>query len=72
VIRHLMRATATANVDGDPVGLVNRVFERVYAIRLLAKRIRARSRRTYYVLSYTAKLAPIAALVWLAVRAAAG
>ena len=71
VIHHVMPATATANVEGDPIGLVNRVFERVYTIRLLAKRIRARSRRTYYVLSYTAKLAPIAALLWLGLRAAA-
>ena len=70
VIRHVMRATATANAAGDPVGLVNRVFERVYTVRLLAKRIRARSRRTYYVLSYAAKLAPIAALLWLGLRAA--
>jgi beta-hydroxylase len=69
-IHHVMRATATANVEGDPVGLLNRVFERVYAIRLLAKRIKARSRRTYYVLSYAAKLAPLAALAWLGVRAA--
>jgi beta-hydroxylase len=69
VIRRVMPATATANVAGDPVGAVNRVFERVYMVRLLAKRIRARSRRTYYVLSYTAKLAPIAALLWLGLRA---
>ena len=69
-INHVMRATATANVDGDPVGLLNRLFERLYTIRLLAKRIKARSRRTYYVLSYAAKLAPIVALTWLGVRAA--
>jgi aspartyl/asparaginyl beta-hydroxylase (cupin superfamily) len=70
VIRHVMRATVTANMQGDPIGLLNRVFERVYTIRLEAKRINARSRRTYYVLSYAAKLAPIAALVWLGLRAA--
>ena len=67
-IRHVMRATATANVPGDPVGVLNRLFERVYTVRLLAKRIKARSRTTYYVLSYAAKLAPIAALAWLALR----
>ena len=36
--------------------------------RLVMKRLKARSRTTYYVLSYTAKLAPIAALLWLALR----
>jgi beta-hydroxylase len=70
-IRHAMRATATGNVEGDPVGMLNRIFERVYAIRLVAKRVKARSRTTYYALSYAAKLAPIAGLVWLALHVAA-
>jgi beta-hydroxylase len=67
-IRHVMPATATANTAEDPVGLANRVFERLYAVRLLAKRLKSRSKPAYYTLSYAAKLAPILALLWLALR----
>jgi beta-hydroxylase len=67
-IRHVMPATATANTEEDLVGVANRVFERLYAIRLVMKRVKARSRFTYYALSYTAKLAPILLLLWLALR----
>ena len=38
------RATATANTDEDRVGVANRVFERVYTVRLVMKRLKARSR----------------------------
>jgi beta-hydroxylase len=67
-IRHVMPATAAANTAEDQVGVANRAFERLYTIRLVMKRLKARSRTTYYVLSYAAKLAPIAALLWLALR----
>jgi beta-hydroxylase len=67
-IRHVMPTTATANTEEDLVGVANRVFERLYGIRLVMKRVKARSRFTYYALSYTAKLAPILLLLWLALR----
>ncbi len=67
-IRHVMPATAAANTDEDRVGVANRVFERLYAVRLVMKRVKARSRATYYALSYAAKLAPILVLLWLALR----
>src|SRR4029450_1658959 len=67
-IRHVMPATATANPEEDRVGAANRVFERLYAVRLMMKRVKARSRVTYYALSYAAKLAPILLLLWLALR----
>jgi aspartyl/asparaginyl beta-hydroxylase (cupin superfamily) len=67
-IRHVMPATAAANTAEDRVGMANRVFERLYNIRLVMKRLKSRSRVTYYALSYTAKLAPILVLLWLALR----
>jgi beta-hydroxylase len=67
-IRHVMPATAATNTAEDRVGLANRVFERLYNVRLVMKRLKARSRFTYYTLSYTAKLAPILVLLWLALR----
>lgn len=67
-IHRVMGITATANVDGEPVGIANRVFERVYRVRLVMKRLRKRSRRLYYVLSWGTKLGVVVLLVWLALR----
>jgi len=65
VIRHVMGATATANVEGERIGAANRVFERLFAIRLAMLRLKKRSRRAYYLLSYGAKLAVAGALLYL-------
>src|SRR5262245_20740777 len=63
-IRHLMGATATSNVEGERVGAANRVFERLFEVRAAMLRLKKRSRRAYYVLSYGAKLAAVAALLY--------
>lgn len=68
VIRHVMHATATRNVEGEPVGIANRAFSRLYRIRLAMKRVKARSRPAYYALSYAAKLGVPLALAWLVLR----
>lgn len=65
-IRRVMGMTATANVDGERVGAANRVFERLYDIRLAMKRLKKRRRGAYYLLSYGAKLAGVGALLYLA------
>jgi len=65
-IRHVMRETVTANVEGEPVGAANRVFERLYEVRLAMKRLKARSRTAYYALSYALKIAAAAGLLYLA------
>ena len=61
-----MGITSTSNVDGERVGLANRVFEQVYRIRLVMKRLKARSRVAYYTLSYAVKLGALAAILYLA------
>lgn len=67
-IHNVMGLTATANVDGEPVGLANRVFERLYRVRLAMKALRKRNKRAYYALSWGTKLGVAALLVWLALR----
>ncbi|MBL4673792.1 MAG: aspartyl/asparaginyl beta-hydroxylase domain-containing protein [Arenicella sp.] len=49
----LMRATATRNDQGDPVGMVNRVFSKVYSIRVVSRRIKRWNKPFYKVLKYT-------------------
>ena len=48
----VMRATQTENVEGEKVGLVNRLFSYFYQVRLLGKRIKAKSRFAYYALKW--------------------
>jgi beta-hydroxylase len=67
-IHRVMPATQTANTAEDQVGVANRVFERVYIVRLAMKQLKKRSRVAYYTLSYAAKLSPILLLLWLALR----
>lgn len=55
----LMRATATRNDHGDPVGLVNRAFEKLYSIRLVSRRIKRWNKPFYKTLKYTLFLAMI-------------
>ncbi len=49
----LVRAAATQNVEGEKVGVLNKLFAYAYQFRLLGKRIKAWNRTTYYVLKWT-------------------
>lgn len=48
----LIRSAAAPNADGDRTGGLNRVFAHVQQVRLLGKRIKARSRLGYYLLKW--------------------
>ncbi|HEX4583436.1 MAG TPA: aspartyl/asparaginyl beta-hydroxylase domain-containing protein [Burkholderiaceae bacterium] len=50
--RNVMKASATQNVEGEPIGALNRMFGGFYALRLRAKQLKARSRPTYYVFKW--------------------
>ncbi len=63
VIRHIVGLTATKNIDGETVGLANRVFSYVYLMRAPLKRIKKANRRAYYAVKYTL----IVAALWVAV-----
>ena len=52
VRKTVMRATRTENLEGDQVGLVNRLFAYVYHVRLFGKRIKEKSRFAYYTLKW--------------------
>jgi beta-hydroxylase len=65
-IRHVMGITATSNVEGERVGAANRIFEWLFTIRLVMLRLKKRSRRAYYALSYGAKIAVVGGLLYFA------
>lgn len=54
VIRHLVGMTATKNVEGEKVGLANRLFGVVYPLRVPLRRFKNANRRLYYLIKYLA------------------
>jgi beta-hydroxylase len=46
------RAAATQNMDGEKIGVLNRLFAYVYRLRLVAKRIKAWNKTCYYALKW--------------------
>ena len=47
--RPMVQAAATQNVAGEKVGVLNKLFEYVYQIRIVGKRIKAWNKTVYYV-----------------------
>jgi beta-hydroxylase len=48
----VMKASATQNVEGEPVGGLNRFFFHAYKLRLLGKKIKSTNRALYYLLKW--------------------
>jgi beta-hydroxylase len=48
----LARAAATQNLPGEKVGVLNKLFQYAYRVRLLAKRLKAWNRNVYYALKW--------------------
>jgi len=49
----LMKASATKNDDSDDVGLVNKLFEKVYVVRTVSRRFKRWNRTVYKGVKYT-------------------
>jgi beta-hydroxylase len=64
---YVLRITASNNVDGERLGLVNRIAGPIHRGRFVLRRIKRRNRRVYY----TVKYALWAAIAFLAVVAPA-
>ena len=64
VMNHVMRATATQNVEGERVGGINRAFGTIFAVKQAGQRLKASNRRLYYALKYALIVAIVALLVW--------
>jgi len=50
--RLVMSASATKNLEGDKVGLLNRLFGAVYRLRLWGKKLKAFNQPLYYFAQY--------------------
>jgi beta-hydroxylase len=52
VIRNFVKATASQNLDHEPVGALNHLFAAAYRVRLLGKRIKQYNKTLYYAIKY--------------------
>jgi beta-hydroxylase len=68
VSHHIVKASATQNVDGEQVGVLNKVFGSLYEIHLFGRRIKEWNRRVYYALKYSLTFALLGLIVAPALR----
>lgn len=50
--RHVIRAARTGNVEGEPVGGLNKLFSYVYHVRLVGKRLKSWNKPIYYLVKF--------------------
>jgi beta-hydroxylase len=68
VSRHIVKASATQNIDGEHVGVLNNVFGKLYEIHLASRKIKEWNRSVYYTLKYSLAVLIIGLIVASALR----
>ena len=68
VSHHIVKASATQNVEGEHVGVLNKVFGKLYEIHLASRRVKEWNRQVYYALKYTLTFAVLGLIVVSAFR----
>jgi len=48
----IMRAALSPNEIGDKTGGINKIFGKIYVIRLIGKKIKAKNKPLYYTIKY--------------------
>jgi beta-hydroxylase len=62
VSSHIIKASATDNVEGERVGVINKAFSYLYEIHIFSRRIKNWNYRAYYVLKFSLAGAVLAAI----------
>jgi beta-hydroxylase len=63
--RRLARAAATQNMEGEKIGVLNKLFAYVYRTRLVGKKLKAWNKSVYYLLKWSLLL-PLAYWLFIA------
>jgi beta-hydroxylase len=63
VSHHIVKASATQNVEGEHVGVLNKLFGGLYQIHLASRRVKQWNRTVYYALKYALTIAIVSSLV---------
>lgn len=53
VSHNIVKASATQNVEGEQVGVLNKVFGKLYEVHLASRRVKEWNRKVYYTLKYS-------------------
>ncbi len=53
VCHHIVQQTKTQNVEGEPVGVFNKLFHYLYQVRLVGKRMKAWNKNVYYAVKFS-------------------
>jgi beta-hydroxylase len=68
VSHHIVKASATQNVEGEHVGVLNKVFGKLYEIHLQSRKLKQWNRKVYYALKWTLTVAIVGLIVASAFR----
>jgi beta-hydroxylase len=68
VSNHIIKASATENMDGERVGALNKAFGYLYEVHLAGRRLKDWNRKVYYGLKYALALAVVGLVVFSAWR----
>jgi beta-hydroxylase len=62
--KHVMAAASTQNVNGEPIGGINKVFAHAYKLRAMAKELKLRQRKLYFFGKWVLILGLLWAIFW--------
>jgi beta-hydroxylase len=68
VSHHIVKASATQNVEGEHVGVLNKVFGKLYEIHLASRKVKQWNRTVYYTAKYTLTVVIVGLIVASAFR----
>lgn len=68
VSHHIVKASATQNVDGENVGVLNKLFGKLYEIHLASRKVKEWNRNVYYTLKYSLKAVVLGLIMMSALR----
>jgi beta-hydroxylase len=68
VSHHIVKASATQNMEGERVGALNKAFGGIYQVHLAGQRVKKWNRRFYYTLKYSLTLAVLGLIVASALK----
>ena len=63
VSHHIVKASATQNMEGEHVGALNKVFGKLYEVHLASRRVKEWNRKVYYSLKYSLMIGGVGLIV---------
>ena len=63
VSNHIIKASATENMDGERVGVLNKAFGYLYEVHLAGRRLKDWNRKVYYGLKYSVAILVVGVVV---------